>query len=204
MAAATKHICGILLAAGLSTRFGSDKLAYRLAGAPLAAWAVNAACKSLLASVTVVCQRKLLPHLPSNPKLNIIINLAPEKGQAASLRLGLGQVAGHTSHILFLLADQPLITSHLINRFVALAKDDQTLACLKSDHYIGAPALFGKKWYERLAKLTGDSGAKKILLAEQERLNFVSADFKGQECDIDRQIDMAKLQPLLPAALSRF
>lgn len=178
-------VYGVILAAGLSKRFGTDKMLHMLSGRPVFSWVLEAACESSLAGVAMVCREELLPHLPSGASVRTVINVEPEKGQSASMQLGLSALPVQASHVLFLLADQPLITSALINQFIALARDDATLACFSSDNYLGPPALFGRKWFERLKEIDGDSGAKRILLEKGNVLQRVGAQFRGQEKDID-------------------
>jgi molybdenum cofactor cytidylyltransferase len=168
-----------------------------MSGRPLVAWGVEAACGSDLENVVVVCQEKLLPYLPSNSKLKTVINPKPQEGQSSSLRLGLQALSTEASHILFLLADQPLITSTLINRFVGMAKEGISLACLSAGDYMGPPALFGDVWFRELSQMKGDLGARKILMAHKEQLELVPAQFKGQAHDMDRPQDAETVKRLL-------
>lgn len=101
------------------------------------------------------------------------------------MQLGLSALPVQASHVLFLLGDQPLVTSTLINHFIALARDEGTLACFSSGNYLGPPALFGRRWFDRLKEIDGDSGAKRILLENRNVLQRVEAQFQGQEKDID-------------------
>ncbi len=190
-------VYGVILAAGLSRRFGVDKLLHPLCGKPVFSWILEAVCDSALAGAVVVCRPELVPHLPSDSKIRSVINPTPEAGQSESMHLGLAALPEQTTHVLFLLADQPLITTALIDECVDLAEHGSTLACFSSNDYLGPPALFGQKWFECLRDLPGDSGAKKILLKERSALQLVRAQFQGQEQDIDYKENLKSLESLM-------
>lgn len=197
MGAATGRVYGVILAAGLSRRFGAEKLRQLLSGKPVFLWVLEAVCKSSLAGAVVVCRQELAPDLPSDSKVRTIINPTPAAGQSESMRLGLAALPEQTTHVLFLLADQPLITTALIDEYVDLANHGSTLACFSSNDYLGPPALFAKNWFDCLRGLTGDSGAKKILVQERNALQRVSAQFQGQEKDLDYKDNLQPLEQLM-------
>jgi len=141
-----------------------------------------------------VCREELLPNLSSYPKIQPVINHDPSAGQALSLRLGVNKLSKFASHILILLADQPLITTSLINSFVTLTQNSQSLACLNTNNYLGPPALFGKRWFKKLEECDGDTGAKKILMKEKNNLQLMPVQFQGQEQDLDHCIDIEILE----------
>lgn len=126
-----------------------------------------------------------------------VVNFSSQEGQSSSLRLGLSAIPDHCSHVLVLLADQPLISASLINRFVAIAQTGCELACLSANNYLGPPALFALKWFRELSSIRGDSGARRILNSEEKSLHLVSNQFQGQELDLDRPEDKDKLEDLL-------
>jgi len=61
---------------------------------------------------------------------------------------------------LFLLTDQPLLTSeHLLK----LIQHPTSIVASFYNNRPGVPALFNKKWFPELMQLTGDQGARKLL-----------------------------------------
>ena len=188
------HVCGIILAAGLSRRFGSDKLLHLLSGKPVFSWVLQSACESSLDGVVIVGRPELLARVPPTPNVRTVVNPAPEIGQSTSIRIGLSALLDQSTHVLILLADQPLITPSLIDEYVNLANHGSMLACLGSDDYFGPPALFGKKWFEHLKDIQGDTGARRILLNERKELQIVKAQFRGQEKDIDLKENLPSIE----------
>ncbi|RJX34836.1 MAG: putative selenium-dependent hydroxylase accessory protein YqeC [Desulfarculus sp.] len=198
-------VAGIILAAGQGRRFGADKLLAPLAGQPLISWALQAALASELDLLVLVTRREVAQALGrGGPRLRVVLNPAPEQGQAASLKLGLSCLEPEFSHILFLLADQPLISAGLINRFLRLAQEGVELAALQPQSRLRPPALFGRRYFAELAALQGDQGGRSILERHAEMVRALKPEWAGQGADVDRPGDLAALEQRLtsPAGLS--
>jgi len=192
----TATVCGVLLGAGLSTRFCSEKLLHPFMGMPLFSWALQAAINSNLSEILFVGRQEILQHLPSVPRLRGVCNLEPDIGQSHSMKLGLRHIPDHASHALFILADQPLITAQLLNSFVGMADSGCALGCLGGGDYLGPPVLFGRDFFEKLTKIDGDSGAKRILMEHEDSIMKIPAQFAGQEADVDCREDIADLEQI--------
>ncbi|MEW5912106.1 MAG: selenium cofactor biosynthesis protein YqeC [Thermodesulfobacteriota bacterium] len=201
---AKTKVAGVILAAGQGKRFGADKLLAPLAGRPLAAWVLAAALASELDLVVLVARDEVARALgPGGPRLRVVPNSAPEQGQALSLRLGLASLEPEFSHILFLLADQPLISPSLIKQFLRLAREGVELAALQPQSRLRPPALFGRRYFAELADLTGDQGGRSLLERYAEAVRAVKPLEAGQGADVDRPADLAALELRLtsPAGL---
>ena len=187
----------IILAAGLGSRLGGGKLLLELGGRPLYAWALDAALDSAADGVVLVGSQELLDRLPSHPRLQAVLNPQPERGQASSLGLGLAALPPWASHVLFMLADQPLVGPDLLGRFVGLARAGVELAWAAGADYQGPPALFSRAYFQRLAALRGDEGARRILAAPGENPRRVPLSHQWQGLDVDRPQDLAQAQEIL-------
>ena len=109
MALPKSEVAGVILAAGLSTRFDGEKLTTPLIGRPLGHLAIAAAQASRLGRVVLVTRPELAEGLATPfPGLEMALNNQAREGQASSLRLGLKALGEDCSHVLFLLADQPV------------------------------------------------------------------------------------------------
>lgn len=191
-------VAGIILAAGQGQRFGADKLLIPLAGRPLAGWALEAALASDLARVVLVTRPELAQALEKDhPRLRVVLNPTPELGQALSLKLGLSCVEPICSHILFLLADQPLVSAGLINRFLDLARQGVELAALQEGGRLRPPALFGRRYFPELARLEGDQGGRSLLERYASRVRPVPPERPGQGADVDQPGDLGPLEDIL-------
>lgn len=197
-------VAGIVLASGLSTRFGADKLSAPLAGKPLAHWAIAAALSSSLGQVVVVTRPELAEGLErAFPLARVIVNRNAVRGQAGSLRLGLEALEPEATHALFLLADQPLITPALIDSFVAAAQTGHDLAALAGDERLMPPTLFGREHFAALRQAHGDQGGRQVLAAHQEEVLALPPDFPLAGMDVDLPRDLGRAQLARQGGLHR-
>jgi molybdenum cofactor cytidylyltransferase len=104
----------IILAAGLGTRFGGQKLLTPIDGRPMLARVLDAAAHL---PTVVVAPPELAPHIAP---ARFVENTAPERGMSYSLRLANATI-DPTEPILVLLADMPYITRDLIDRILTAA-----------------------------------------------------------------------------------
>lgn len=186
-------IAVIMLAAGNSRRFGSNKLLYPIDGAPMyrrGLAAVLDACGSLRKQgtevfVTVVSQYEEILDDAERSGCLALRNPHPEDGISSSLRIGLTENRD-TDACLFTVADQPWLTSRSICGLVSMyLRSGKGMACLSYEGSFGNPCIFSKKYYGELLSLKGDRGGKRVLLAHPEDVEiFVVKDRKELE-DID-------------------
>lgn len=147
----------ILLAAGKSSRFGSDKFAARLDGKPLWRWAVSAANR---AGFT----RKFLVVRPGRCGLDpgedwtIVVNRDADLGLSRSIRAGVLAAAG-CPRIVLALADMPFVTA---GHLAAVAASSDVIFTRYPDGRNGCPAAFPSNAYPALLALSGDRGAASI------------------------------------------
>jgi len=190
---------GVILAAGLSRRFGAEKLLAPVGGRPLGTLALGAALAGRLERVVLVTRPELVKGLtPAGPpdpaRLKVVLNSRPASGQARSLRLGLAALEEEISHALVLLADQPLVDTRLVDRFVALAQEGVELAALHRAGALVPPALFGRAHFQSLGRLSGDQGGRSLLALNRDRVVLVEPEDDLAPLDVDRPEDLAEIQ----------
>ncbi|MFH5883943.1 NTP transferase domain-containing protein [Halalkalibaculum sp. DA3122] len=118
------------------------------------------------------------------------------EGIASSIRLGVTESLKLNSSlqgILFLLSDQPYVSGELIQELVNTHKSgEQRITACRYKQNVGVPAIFGKRFFPGLQKLTGDVGAKKIILQHRQKVEEVP--FKKGFFDIDTEEDYEHLK----------
>ncbi|MBY6187316.1 nucleotidyltransferase family protein [Marinobacter hydrocarbonoclasticus] len=181
---------GLLMAAGQSRRFGSNKMLCEIDGEPLIRHALRQLKATLGESVLVVLGHeadKLIPLLDGTAYL---IAQNHQAGLGHSIAAGV-KALQHNSHaILIALADQPTITHHdycaLIDRYLS----DGHPVCAQYNGRPGVPALFPQSLYAKLKTLNGDQGARAWL----NRLpNLQTVPMPGAAHDIDTPEALNKL-----------
>lgn len=131
--------------------------------------------------------------IPKN--CNVLNNKNWSEGIASSIRLGVSEskkLNESLKGILFLLSDQPFVTKQLIEELIQKHANgnQQITACSYKDN-IGVPAIFGKEFFPDLLKLTGDVGARKIMMQNKEHVEHIV--FKDGSFDIDTEEDVQEL-----------
>ena len=171
----------IFLAAGNSTRFGSNKLLYRLNGKCMYRYGLEIAKslrqKGLLDTIVIVTQYEEIAcdieaHFPSMQAVN---NPHPEAGISGSIRLGveklieLKEKCGKTDNrkregCMFAVADQPYLTlKSLENMVETWEASKKGILVSENAGKMGNPVIFARKYYEELKNLEGDVGGKYVL-----------------------------------------
>jgi molybdenum cofactor cytidylyltransferase len=179
----------VLLAAGLSHRFGTeDKLAAPFRGRPLAHHAADTLAGIAFAERFVVVGAG--PSVLAGRGFTLIANPVPEVGQSRSVALGVeaARAAGARA-VLIALADMPLVTIGHIRRLLMRYEDAHSIVASGDGARRAPPALFGRAHFDALCDLEGDGGARALLA----RAAIVPVT-PGELADIDTPTDLAGLQ----------
>lgn len=158
------QIVGILLAAGRSRRFGSDKRLQPLAdGTPMvlaAAWNLAAACPR---SIVVIRPDDIeLARLLAEAGLQTVVCEAAEQGMGHSLAAGVAASADAAGWLVGL-ADMPYIQPASYRAVLDALQGGAALARPFHDGRPGHPVGFAAVHRSALLALTGDQGGKAIL-----------------------------------------
>ncbi|SEW54366.1 nucleotidyltransferase family protein [Chitinophaga arvensicola] len=188
----------IILAAGASKRLGTPKQQLTFQNKSLLLNVVHTARESgnnipvvvVLGAFATQIREQLV-----NEKVHTVVNPNWPAGMGGSIQTGLQQlrrIAPQVSNALLLLCDQPFITTNLLVEMYALKNTSgkAIVACSYGDS-IGTPALFDKSFFPQLLALSGQEGAKKILLAHPDQVATV--DFPQGAVDIDTSGDYEQL-----------
>lgn len=161
------RVGGIILAAGTSSRMGSEnKLVREWNGKPLVRHVYDAASRSKLFRLAVVTghEREAVEAcLPEDaPRTH---NGDYANGMAGSIRAGSYRLQGH-GPMMILLGDMPLVMSEHINSMIDTymeADSDKAIIAAACNGDIGNPVLFGKAHFVSLKLLEGDRGGFSLL-----------------------------------------
>ncbi len=187
------RVAAIVLAAGGSSRFGGFKQMTLLRDKPLFLHAVDAALASEADPVIVVLGARAeacRAALGARP-VKIVVNKRWAEGQSTSMQAGLSALPDNFSAAVFPLADQPFITAEVIDALITRYR--RTLAPVvwpEFDGKRGNPALFDRRLFPEMRQVTGDTGARPILLAHQAKAECVSVSDAGVLQDVDRPEDL--------------
>ncbi len=187
-------IAAIVLAAGFARRMGRQKLLLNLQGKPVVRWAVERLLPHVEDVVVVTGQddapvREALAGLA----VRYAVNPSPQSGQGSSIAVGVGVLKPWTRAVLIALGDQPRIPNAVVPRLLAaFAQSGKAIAAPVYRGTQGTPVLFASEVFPELRTLTGDAGARSVLLARPERVEGVPID-APMPPDVDTPEDYAKL-----------
>ncbi len=189
-------IRGILLAAGYSKRFGSNKLLQALppggpdAGVPIALASAKHLLEILPDSIAVVRPRaQKLAALLRDAGCNTVVCRNAAEGMGTSLAAGV-RAAEDAEGWVVALADMPFIRPETIRAVVSAVKSGATIAAPSYRGQRGHPVGFGKACLEELSALAGDNGARELLSRHADALALRETDDPGVLRDIDRPSDL--------------
>ena len=181
-------IAGLVLAAGAASRFGSPKQLADIDGKPMLQHCIDQANKVLPDMIYTVLGNQHRNIAANITGTQLILNPDWQEGIAKSIATGVTYLRADYDAILVLLADQPRVKSLHLQQLISLF-DGHRPVCSYYQQSVGVPAIFPKVNFDTLSKLSGDKGAKALLLGmadDMVRLPLPEASF-----DIDRPEDLA-------------
>jgi molybdenum cofactor cytidylyltransferase len=200
-----KPTAGILLAAGMSKRFGTPKQLLKLGGKTLIERILEAALSSRLDRIFLVLGHhsetilEQIADCQADPRLTLGINSAYRSGMSSSLRLGLEMARADFPSVMFLLADQPLVDAAMIDRLLErFWSSDKDICVPVCGGRRRNPTLFSSRFYSRILKIKGDTGAREIIRAHSESVQTVQMEDALCFIDIDTPADLDRLRSRMP------
>ncbi len=205
----TGSVSGVILAAGLSTRFevgcGQDarvprtkvtgaaepKQLYRIDGETLVRRVCREALASNLADVILVtghAERRIGAEV-ADLDLLAVHNSDYAAGQSGSVRRGLAAVPADADGAMFLAVDQPGLDAAVIDKLLDAFDGPASIVVPTFHGRRGAPVTFGRQWFPRLERLRGDQGARPLLDPLAEHIQEVELDSPAPLEDVDTEAD---------------
>jgi len=188
-------IAAVVLAAGGARRFGRPKQVLEHGGRPLVETAVRAVLGGGCDPVFVVvgAHAEVVSRALADLSVQVVPNPGWEEGMASSIRLGVERVANEprAEAVLLIPSDLPHASASVVCRLIEAARgrpgDVLRLAACAYAGTLGPPALFPRSQFGRLLRLSGDQGAKSILLEQAQHVAQVA--WPEGEWDVDRPDD---------------
>ena len=184
----------IMLAAGNSRRFGSNKLLYEIDGKPMYRHILEKLTvvaektekqSSSYKEITVVTQYDEIEQEARKSGAHVYRNPHPDEGISSSLRIGL-KANLDMDACLFTVSDQPWLTAETIFRLIELQETTgKGIACVSWDGKLGNPCIFTRKYYEELLSITGDRGGKSVITAHRDDTAVLKVKDEKELTDMD-------------------
>lgn len=171
-----EYCCGcVLLAAGLGSRFGGNKLHADINGISMIQRALDTLSAAKFTRVAVVAFDSRILDAAKKHGFEPVFNSAPEEGISRSIRLGLERLRDLPA-VMFMVADQPLLLKDSLLRAVrAHEQAPESIAALAWNGRRGNPCIFPAQLFPELMALEGDKGGSAVIAAHEDRLLLVEA-----------------------------
>lgn len=187
-------VYALVLAAGLSRRYGRSKLLEEFSGTPLlrhALTAAQAACPGRVVLVTGHGSEDMA-SAASGLADEMVLNEAYRTGIGSSIAKGVSHLFDRATAVIIILADQPLVTAAHIGQIIEKWDGHpDAIVATRFSELDGPPVLFGRNHFDQLAELTGDAGAKQVLRTHPNAVRTVR--FEPAAIDIDTPDDLKAL-----------
>ncbi len=161
-----QHCAILILAAGASSRMkGRDKLLEPVHGRPLLQVVIHRAAETGMPVYVTLPGPKHNRAVYSVPAHPVYVPNAGE-GMAASIRAGVAALPPAIEAVMILPADMPEITEEDMLHIAGASHghDPSIVRACSASGRGGHPVLFPRRYFPELLKVTGDGGAKEILL----------------------------------------
>ena len=185
-------VMAVILAAGESSRMGSTKPLLAWDGKTLLRHCAERALASICDEVHVIVgpdATALERELEGLSLTTTRVEYAKD-GMGATLAGTIQTLPDRTRGVVVLLCDQPFVTTDLIDDLVQRGKESEMVACTYDDT-LGPPAYFSQNRFAELCGLTGDRGAKSILLQNAEAVVTVAFPLGTFDIDTPEDYDRA-------------
>jgi molybdenum cofactor cytidylyltransferase len=195
-------LCGVVLAAGESTRMGRDKA--------LLPWPPGGAGTLLSAAIDVLneyCELVIVVAGKNEPALQAIAygcgallvrNPAPERGQFSSVQTGLREVLnrGRDAAMITLVDRPPPQRTTLATLVSSFASRDHGVWAVIPEHggKHGHPILVGREMIETFLRAPATANARDIEHENQQRITYLSVDDSLVTTNVDTAEEFAALE----------
>jgi molybdenum cofactor cytidylyltransferase len=184
------RVAALVLAAGRSSRMGARfKLIEPVGGTPIVRRVAEAACACAADDVIVVTGHRAdaVEAAVAGTRARTVRNPAFADGLSASLRAGLAALAPGTEAVVVFLGDMPLVGAAVADALIAAHRaGDRRRPCVPvTDGRRGNPVLWPAAFFETLAALDGDSGARSVLAENADWVVEVPVDSESILIDVD-------------------
>ncbi len=200
-------ISAVVLAAGEGSRMGRLKQLLPWGDKTVLGTVVSNLHQSTLDGeirVVIGCQAKrirseLADELPERVKM--LENNEYQRGMFSSVLAGLKNLPAETSGLLFMLADQPLVTADIYNKLLQKFRKEQPLLLVPSyQNRRGHPLLIQSSLIPEIyalaqGKSEPEGGLRTLLENYSQEIEYLEFDRKSVLIDLDYQEDYQKYVP---------
>ena len=184
------NVSALVPAAGRSTRMGPvNKLLAPFDGRAMVRHVVEQLTGSSVRPVVVVTghEAERVREALDGTGASFVHNSAYREGLSGSIRAGLAALPESVEAALVCLGDMPLVTPEHVERLVAAFDPDEgrEICVPVFEGKRGNPVLFARRFFEEMAAVRGDVGARHLIGEYEEYVCEVAMDDRAVLLDVD-------------------
>ena len=193
------RVAGVVLAAGVSSRMGTDKLLLKIGGTSVLRRAVSTAVSAGLDPVLVVVgsNRVELAAELAGLEHTLIENIESARGIGSSLRAGITAVPEDAAGAVVMLADMPFVTADLLRELLACWRESSApLAISLYGEVAAPPMLYGRALFAELRDTEREVTGK--MMVQRHRSEAVAIALpEAALADLDTPADVERARARL-------
>ena len=192
MTESIRDIGCVVMASGLSARYGRDKLLERLDGREIACHTVGSLTAACLVPL-VVTRSEALRALMEREGVACARPDGPLKSD--TMRAGLESLPENAAGFLFMPADQPLVRPASLKRLAErFLRRPARAVMLGFGSDAGSPVIFPAACRSALLAYRGDRGGKDVLRAQNIPCDIAQAEYEWELWDVDTPEGMERVR----------
>lgn len=188
------NIFSLVLAAGMSRRFGAPKQLSQFRGQALVRFTQELAGSVTGPNTVLVTGAQWRSVVDACTPFEgfFVHNNQYETGMASSIACGVRSIQPVADAVIIILADQPLITTeHLEMLQKTWQESRNAIVATEYSNIVGAPVIFPAAQFDLLLNLVNDQGARAVI--NRKNANVIRIPFSDAAQDIDTQADLRNI-----------
>ena len=184
------NVAALVLAAGRSTRMAPvNKLLASIDGRAMVRAVVEQLQDSCVRSIVVVTghEAESVGEALAGAEVRLVHNPAYRDGLSGSLRVGIAALEESAEAALVCLGDMPLVASKHVDKLVAAfdPAEGREICVPVFEDKRGNPVLFARRFFQEMAAVRGDVGARHLIGQYEEFVCEVTMDDRAVLVDVD-------------------
>jgi molybdenum cofactor cytidylyltransferase len=184
-------LSAIVLAAGMSTRMGQNKLLLDFRDKPLIAHAVDTLLAAAIDEIIVVLghEAEKVRGKLQGKRVMLVQNPDYQEGLSTSVRAGVEAVSVQAEGIMIYLVDQPLLepvdVNQLVRAFTRAKEVNKNIVVPFFQGQRGNPVIFDSLYREAMLGVAGDVGCKGVIQRYPDKVFVVEMENDHVIRDVD-------------------
>ena len=192
-------VCAAVLASGMGTRFGGDKISALMGGKQVVCYVVDDLVAAGLEEIMLVVRPETVAErLACNGEAKIVRNAHYREGMASSIRAAVNNAGNDCDGLLLVNGDMPFFGQARYREMVAIFLNNPD--CIVAATVSGVrrnPAIFPASMMKELLGLRGEDGGRKLLASYSGNVVEYAVGSITAVMDIDTPQDLEKANSIL-------